>query len=444
MQPNYFVPRLRIVVMLARPFLPALLSACLFTIVSSHAENWPAWRGPQGNGISTEKGLAVEWGPSKNVAWKLELPGPAGATPVVWAKQIFLTSVNEAGELLLLAVDTNGKIQWQQVVAAGNQNSRGDEGNSASPSPVTDGRHVWTFMGEGTLACYTVDGREVWKQNVQDKYGKFKIQFGMSSTPVLEDGVLYLQLIHGEGNPKTREAVVVAIDGLTGREKWKVDRPSDAEAENEHSYASPMLYRDGKTRLLLTHGADFIVAHDLEDGHEVWRCGGLNRRDDAALPYDPTLRFVASPATAPGLIIAPSAKQHPVLAIRPDGSGDVTGSDKCLWTWKRTPDVPTPIISDGLVYLCMENGNLTVLEAETGAEVYSQATHRQRHRASPVLADGRLYLTARDGRVTVVQIGRDFKVLAVNELGEDQSASPAISGGTIYLRTFKNLYAIRP
>jgi outer membrane protein assembly factor BamB len=92
----------------------------------------------------------------------------------------------------------------------------------------------------------------------------------------------------------------------------------------------------------------------------------------------------------------------------------------------------------------MENGNLTVLEAETGAEVYSQATHRQRHRASPVLADGRLYLTARDGRVTVVQTGRDFKVLAVNELGEDQSASPAISGGTIYLRTFKNLYAIRP
>lgn len=411
---------------------------------SAMSENWPSWRGPQGNGVSTEKNLPLEWGPDKNVAWKLALPGPAGATPVVWGERIFLTSVNDAGELLLLAVDTSGKQLWQQIVASGNKVARGDEGNSASPSPITDGRHVWTFMGEGTLACYTVDGAEVWKSSLQDRYGKFSIQFGMSSTPVLEDGVLYLQLIHGEGNPETREACVVALDGTTGKEVWRVDRPSDAEAENEHSYASAMLYRDGQTKLLLTHGADFIVAHDLRDGHEVWRCGGLNRRDDNVLPYDPTLRFVASPVSAPGIIVVPSAKQHPVLAIRPDGQGDITqAADKILWTWKRTPDVPTPVIVDDLVYLCMENGNLTVLEAQTGKEIYTQATHRQRHRASPVYADGRLYLTARDGRITVIQAGREFKELAVNELGEDQSASPAISNGTIYLRTFQHLWAIR-
>jgi hypothetical protein len=125
--------------------------------------------------------------------------------------------------------------------------------------------------------------------------------------------------------------------------------------------------------------------------------------------------------SAPGIIVVPSAKQHPVFAIRPDGMGDITNAaDKKLWSWKRTPDVPTPVIFDGLVYLCMENGNVTVLEAMTGKEVYSQATHRQRHRASPVFADGKLYLTARDGRVTVVQAGREFKSLAVNELGEDQ------------------------
>jgi outer membrane protein assembly factor BamB len=433
------------------PEIPAMLFRdCLALLLSgvvagsASAENWPAWRGPAGNGISAEKNVPAEWGPDKNVAWKLALPGPAGATPVVWGNQIFLTSVNEAGELLLLCIDTNGKQQWQQVVAQGNQNSRGDEGNSASPSPVTDGQHVWTFMGDGTLACYTVKGEQVWKFNLQDRYGRFQIQFGMSSTPVLEQGRLYLQLIHGEGNPQTREAVVVALDGKTGAEVWKVDRPSDAEAENEHSYASPVLYRDDKTTLLLSHGADFIIAHDLQDGHEVWRCGGLNRRDDTVLPYDRTLRFVASPATAPGLIIAPSAKQHPLLAIRAGGSGDITNSAKHrIWDWKRTPDVPSPLILDGLVYLCMENGNLTVLEADTGKEVYSQATHRQRHRASPVYADGKLYLTARDGRITVVQAGREFKVLAVNELGEDQSASPAISGGTIYLRTFGHLWAIR-
>jgi outer membrane protein assembly factor BamB len=425
-----------------RGFMFAVLFACFAQMAFS--DNWPSWRGPTGDGLSSEKNLPTYWSPTKNVAWKLALPGPAGATPVVWDDRIFLTSVNDAGDLLLIAVDTSGKQLWQQVVSSGNKIARGDEGNSASPSPVTDGQHVWTFMGEGTLACYTVDGKESWKFNLQDRYGKFSIQFGMSSTPILADGVLYLQLIHGEGNPKTREACVIALEAVTGKEIWRVDRPSDAEAENEHSYASPMLYRDRNTTLLLTHGADFIVAHDLKDGHEVWRCGGLNRRDDATLPYDPTLRFVASPVSVPGLIVVPSAKQHPVLAIRPDGHGDISEvAEKHVWTWKRTPDVPTPVIVDGLVYLCMENGNLAVLEAETGTEVYTKATHRQRHRASPVYADGKLYLTARDGRVTVVQTGRDFNVFAVNELGEDQSASPAISNGTIYLRTFQHLWAIR-
>ncbi len=419
-------------------------AALCCSLENGRADNWPNWRGPHSNGISSEKNVPAEWGPEKNVAWKVALPGPAGATPVVWGEQIFLTSVNEAGELLLMAFDTAGKEQWKQVVATGNQTARGDEGNSASPSPVTDGKHVWTFMGEGTMACYTVEGKEVWKFNLQDRYGKFSIQFGMSSTPVLDNGVLYIQLIHGEGNPKTREAVVVALEGLTGKEVWKVDRPSDAEAENEHSYASATMYDDGKTKMLLSHGADFIVAHDLKDGHEIWRCGGLNRRDDTVLPYDPTLRFVASPVSAPGIIVVPTAKQHPVLAIRPDGKGDITSDAKQhLWTWKRTPDVPTPVIVDDFVYLCMENGNLTVLEAMSGKEVYSEATHRQRHRASPVYADGKLYLTARDGRITVVQAGREFKVLSVNELGEDQSASPAISNGTIYLRTFQHLWAIK-
>ncbi|MDB5342574.1 MAG: outer rane biosis protein [Schlesneria sp.] len=408
------------------------------------AENWPGWRGPAGNGISSEKNLPVEWSPTHNVAWKLALPGSAGASPVVWGDRIFLTSVNEAGDLLLIAVDTNGKQVWRKAVSTGNKTARGDEGNSASPSPVTDGQHVWAFMGDGTLACYSMGGDEIWKTNLQDRYGKFSIQFGMSSSPVLDEGVLYFQLIHGEGNPKTREACVVALDGASGKEVWKADRPSDAEAENEHSYASAMMYHDGATKLLLTHGADFIVAHDLKDGHEVWRCGGLNRRDDPSLRYDPTLRFVASPVSVPGVIIAPSAKGHPIIAIKGDGKGDITNeADKHLWTWKKTPDVPTPVIVDDLVYLCMENGNLTVLEAKTGKEVYTQATHRMRHRASPVYGDGKLYLTARDGKVHVIQTGREFKVLAVNDLEEDQSSSPAISNGTIYMRTFQHLWAIR-
>ena len=428
-----------------KPLRHLVVCAALALLCSvTFADNWPGWRGPTGNGLSTEQGLATEWSPTQNVAWKLALPGPAGASPIVWGERVFLTSVNDAGELLLIAIGTDGQQLWQQVVANGNQKARGDEGNSASPSPVTDGQHVWSFMGDGSLGCYTVEGKEVWKFNVQDRYGKFSIQFGMSSTPVLDAGVLYLQLIHGEGDAKTREACVVALEGATGKQVWRVDRPSDAIAENEHSYASAMLYQDGDKKFLLTHGADFLIAHDLKDGHELWRCGGLNRRDDPSLGYDRTLRFVASPVAVPGLIIAPSAKQHPVLCIKPDGKGDITNqASQHFWSWKKTPDVPTPVVVGDLAYLCMENGNLTVLEARTGKEVYSQATHRQRHRASPVYADNKLYLTARDGKVNVIQAGRDFKVLAVNDLGEDQSSSPAISNGTIYMRTFGHLWAIR-
>ncbi len=410
--------------------------------VSGHilvADQWPTWRGPSGDGISQEKNLPVEWSRTKNVAWSLPLPGPAGASPVVWGDQIFLTSTNSDGQLLLMAVGRNGKEIWRKVVAQGNKDVRGDEGNSASPSPVTDGQHVWVFFANGIIGCYTVDGNEVWKFDVQDRYGKLEIAFGLTASPVLDQGVLYQQLIHGDGDAKTREACVIALDAKTGREIWKVDRPSDAHSENESSYASAVLYNDGERKFLLSHGADFVVAHDLKDGHELWRCGDLNKKSN----YDPTLRFVASPAVAKGLIVVPSAKKGPIIALKPNGSGDITqNKDLHWWSSPKTPDVPSPLILGELVYLCMENGDLAIHRAKTGEQLDYQRTHRQRHRASPVYADGRIYLSARDGKVTVVKASEKVEIVAENELGEDISSSPAISNGVIYLRSFQHLWAI--
>jgi len=273
---------------------------------------------------------------------------------------------------------------------------------------------------------------------VQDRYGKLKIAFGMTSTPVLDGDRLYLQLIHGEGNPETREAVIVALDKLTGEELWKQDRTSDARKECEHSYASPTLYRDQQREFLISHGADYTIAHDLQDGHEIWRVGDLNPPGN----YDPTLRFVASPVAVVGLIVIPTAKRGPVVAVGPDGRGNITGSEQVLWTYDKTPDVPSPLVHDGLVYLCSQNGNLTVLDAKSGQEYYEERTERDRHRASPVYAAGRIYLTSRGGIVTVCKAGREFEILAQNEMGEPISASPVIAGGRIYLRTFDALYAI--
>ena len=191
-------------------------------------------------------------------------------------------------------------------------------------------KHVWTFMASGPLACFTVGGEPVWKFDVQERYGKFDIAFGMSSTPVLHDGRIFLQLIHGDGKASTQEALVAAVDAATGDPIWKTPRITGAEKENEHGYSSPMLYNFGGKQMLITHGADYTIAYSLNDGKEIWRLGGLNPHDDPKRKYHPTLRFVSSPSAADGIVICPTAKGGPVFAVRPDESGDLTGSDAVL------------------------------------------------------------------------------------------------------------------
>ena len=266
----------------------------------------------------------------------------------------------------------------------------------------------------------------------------------MSSTPVLHEGRLFLQLIHGDGRADTQEALVAAVDAATGEAIWKTPRVTGAEKENEHGYSSPILYDFGGKQMLITHGADYTIAYSLDDGKELWRLGGLNPHDDPNRSYHPTLRFVASPAAAEGIVICPTAKGGPVFAVRPDMTGDLTDSDAVLWVRDRnTPDVPSPVIHEDLVYLCRESGILLVLDRATGEEIYMERTHNNRHRASPLYADGHLYLTARDGKITVVKAGRKFEIVAQNEIDEPMSASPVISNGTVYLRTFNGLWAIR-
>ena len=411
----------------------------LVLVAAAVAENWPQWRGAAHNGISRETNLPVTWSQTENIAWRLPLPGQGGSTPVVWEDRIFLTSADGI-DLVLLCVGTDGKVQWRQKLSSGDRTVRTDEGNVASNSPCTDGKHVWAMLADGTLGCFTVDGNEVWKFNLQDRYGKFKIQFGLTSTPVLDGGRLFLQLIHGDGDASTEEALVVALDAASGKELWKSPRVTGAHTENEHSYASPILYRDDKHEFLLTHGADFAIAYDLKDGREVFRCGDLNPRGT----YHPTLRFVASPVANDGYIVLPTAKHQVVFCIKPDGSGDISEKNE-HFHWRRlrdTTDVPSPLVVDGLVYMCRENGNLVCLDAQTGEEYYNERTTPDRHRASPVYADGKIYTAARNGKISVIQAGKKFELLSVNEMQEPITSSPAISGGRIYLRTFNALYAV--
>ena len=398
------------------------------------AENWPQWRGPDNDGISGETRLPTQW-TSDSVAWKLKLPGTGGSTPAVWGDRLFLTC-QDGDHVALLCVGVDGHEVWRKKLGSGGGKVRGDEGNGASASPSTDGKHVWAFASSGELACFDFDGNEIWKFNVQERYGKFQMQWGFHTTPLLDGDRIYLQLFHSGAH------LVVALNKDNGDEIWKVQRKSDGRDENEQSYASPVMWRNGKDAYLIVHGDDYATAHRLTDGAEIWRVAGLNPKDH----YRGDLRFVASPVATPDLIVVPSAKDHPVVGVKPDATGLVEAGNAAE-QWRRpsgTPDVPSPLVHDGLVYLCREDGHLYVLDAKTGEVKYDKHLHGARYRASPVYADRCIYLTARDGVVTVAKAGPAFEKVAENTLPDQFAASPAVSAGRIYLRGFDALWAVGP
>ncbi len=397
-----------------------------------YADNWPQWRGPNNDFISNEKNLPTEWSESKNLAWKLKLPGMGSGTPAVWGDHIFLTAEADK-DLLALCVDTKGKELWRKNVGPSDGKRGRNESNEASPSPSTDGKRVYFFFGTGDLACYDFDGKEIWIINVQDRYGKVTFQHGgIHSTPVLHGDRLYLQLLNRNG------ANVVALDKATGKEVWKITRPSDGVGEGKEVYASPTIARNHDNDYLIVHGNDYATGHRLSDGSEIWRVGGLNDKER----YNHQFRFVTSPTATTDLIVVPSCKNGPIVGVKPDAAGTVpTGGSAELWRYKRTPDVCCPLIAGGCVYLCSD-GYLTCLDAKTGKELYRERTHSGIYRASPVYADGNIYLACQDGVTTVVKAGDKFQVLATNTLSDRINATPVIASGRIYIRGWDALYAI--
>ena len=423
------------------------LVACVGSVVS--ADDWPQWRGVGFDGISSEKSLPKSWSQTESVAWRAPMPGQGGATPVIWGDKIFVTSADGDDLVLLCVSASTGKELWRKTVGSGNEDARAGEGNSASPSPSTDGNHVWVFFSTGTLACFDVDGNEKWKFDVGERFGKLDIQFGMTSTPVLDGDSLYLQLIHGamRRGDNSRTGKVIKLNKLTGETIWEYDRETEVIFECKHSYASPFIYDDGQQRFLIVHGADCTTGHDLETGKELWRFAGLNGPTEINPGrHDPTFRFVASPGIGKGVIIVPTAKRGPTVALNvaslKGNSTDVESARK--WVLPQTPDVSIPLIVDGLVYLLHKDGKLQCVDVESGEEIYFERTHTVQHRVSPIYADGHIYFCGKDGVCSVVKAGKEFEIVSTNDMGgEDITASPVVANGTLYIRTYKALYAIK-
>jgi len=404
-------------------------------IATLSAENWPQWRGPAMNGISTEKGLPLKWSAEENIAWKVPMPGRSGSTPIIWNETIFLNigTADGSGDLELWALNRNdGKIMWKGPIAGGNHIER--KQNMSSPSPVTDGRTVWVMTGVGVLKAFDFKGKELWTRDIQKDYGRFGLNWGYASSPLLEEGDLFVQVLHGM---KTDDpSYILRIDGETGKTLWRVDRPTNAIRESPDSYTTPALLRYGTTKEIVISGGDVVTGHDASTGKEAWRVDGLNPTNN------PNFRIIASPLVAGDMVIAPT-RERPMLAIKAGGRGDVTRTHK-IWTFDNGPDVPTPVSDGKLVYTVNDRGIAFALDLQTGKVVYGpERLKNDSYSASPVLAEGRIYVTSENEGVTsVYKAGPAFELLAQNSLNDYCLSSPAMSDGQIFIRTTGHLWAI--
>lgn len=428
-----------------------ILSFLILALPVLAEEHWPHWRGPHGNGVSAATGLPVTWSESENIAWKTPLPSWSGSTPIIWEDKIFVVSptkstgsaessgrgLHPGGDTLMLLClsKQDGSILWEREIDKGN--TIGRKGNSTSPSPVTDGKCVWVVTGNGAITALTLNGDVVWSANLQKEFGPFGLNFGYGSSPVLHDGKLILQVLHGYRTDDP--SYIVAYDAATGKPLWRVERPTDAISETPDSYNTPALLQHGGATQLIVCGGGFVSAHNPNDGVEIWRANGLDPDRSA------NFRTIASAVAVDGMVYAPS-RQRPLLAVRADGKGDVT-STHLAWKWDQPygTDVPTPACDGKYFYMVDDKGVATCIEAKTGEIVWGpEHTVRGPFSASPLLADGKLYITNEAGITAVLSAGAEFKMLAANELpGEDHTLSSfAVSGSQLFLRTPSYLYCI--
>jgi len=412
----------------------ALLAFAALAVASAAAAptgNWPQWRGPEMNGTAVATNLPVRWSATENITWKLAMPDFSGSTPIIWNDHVFL-NVAEGTELYLLAVDRNkGTERWRRHLGTGNAKVR--KQNMSSPSPVTDGKTVWVMTGTGVLKAFDFNGREMWTRDIQKDYGRFGLNWGYASSPLLVRDTLFVQVLHGM---KTDDpSYLLAIDGATGKTRWRVERPTDAQQESPDAYTTPAVARVGGKEEIVVAGGDYVTGHDAATGAELWRAGGLNPGKDRSY------RIVASPTVAGDLIYAPS-RVKPLIALRTGGRGDIT-TTHVAWTTDQGPDVPTPAVAGKYIFILNDRGIMWCRDARTGAEIWgNQRVRPGTYSASPVVADGKVYVISEDGVVSVLDAGPTFKVLAENDMADYTLSSPAISGGQIFIRTQKFLYCI--
>jgi outer membrane protein assembly factor BamB len=390
------------------------------------AENWPGWRGPRGDGTSQETGVPVKWSVDKNVAWKTPIRGLGHSSPIVWGDRIFLTTaIAETKDRLLLSLDRKtGKILWQKTVVNAPLETKNKENSYASATPVTDGQGVYvTFLDSGhvLVAAYDFDGRQQWAV----RPGKFESGWGFCHSPVLVGDKL-LVACHG-----VKSGFIAALNRVDGKTLWYVEAEGST-----HSFSVPLVQElAGRTQIILP-GRNALTSYDPKDGNRLWFADGPSQESIATPVYNAKVGLVLCASSWPARFL---------MAVKPDGRGNVT-ADKVAWKTKEgAPYVPSPIAVDDYFFSSSFAGKrgLVCLEAASGKVLWQQE-RAGLHHASPVAANGLVYFLNDDGVMHVLKAGPQLELVARNDLGEPTYASPAISQGQMFLRSFSHLYCIVP
>jgi outer membrane protein assembly factor BamB len=400
---------------------PLAAVALLWTLAAAAHAQWPEWRGPTGQGHSSESRLPLEWSESRNIVWKRPVPGRGWSSPVVAANQVWLTTATEVEggaslRALAFAVDTGEPLVDVEVFRTRRAAAPNAKNSLASPTPIVAGDRVYVHFGSDGTAALTTAGAIVWTARLP-----YESQHGSGGSPVLYDDLL---IVNCDGFD---QAYVAALDVRTGRVRWRADRRRPF----SQAYATPLIVRVGDRDQLVSPGAHRAAAYEPLTGREIWR-----------VAYEDGFSNVPRPVAGLGLVFIATGFQQPSLvAVRADGRGDVTRSHVAWRITRGAPLTPSPLLVGEELYFVNDIGIASTVNARTGEFLWQ---HRLggNYSASPVFADGRIYFQSEAGVTTVVLPGREFRRVATSELDGMTLASPAVAAGSFFLRSDRHLYRI--
>jgi outer membrane protein assembly factor BamB len=392
------------------------------TALITLAEDWPQFRGPGGQGHSTETNLPLEWSETRNVKWKVPVAGRGWSSPVVANGRIWLTTSVDDGtgaSLRLMAFDAESGRQLvnAEVVRIRDKRLMNFKNSHASPTPIVEGDQVYVHFGALGTAALKTSGEIVWQTRLP-----YDSQHGNGGTPVLYGDLLIVSCDGAD------QAYVVALDKKTGKTRWKTSRRQPW----DQAYSTPLVIRVGDRDQLVSIGAYRTAAYEPLSGKEIWR-----------VSYGDGFSNVPRPVYGHGLVFIATGFQEPaLLAVRVDGTGDVTRTHVAWVLDRSVPYTPSPLLVGDELYIVSDIGIATCLDAKTGT-MHWQSRIGGNYSASPIFADGRIYFQNEEGATTVIAPGKQFRRLATNTLDGQMLASMAISGGAIFIRTDTHLYRIQ-